>query len=81
MGTLLLSTNVLPSGKDFEGSIRLKSTLENLLPIIRKARNQEKKRDPLTAIIDKINQKYGTNFTEMNKVLFQMENDYSAQDK
>ena len=32
-------------------------------------------------IIDKINEKYGTNFTEMDKVLLQMENDYASQDK
>ena len=37
--------------------------------------------DVAEAIIDKINEKYGTNFTEMDKVLLQMENDYAAQDK
>lgn len=41
----------------------------------------KKKRDPLTVIIEKINEKYGTHFTEMDKVLLQMENDYTAQDK
>ena len=32
-------------------------------------------------IIDKMNVKYATNFTGMDKVLLQMENDYAAQDK
>ena len=39
------------------------------------------KKDPLTVIIDKINEKYGTHFTEMDKVLVQMENDYANQEK
>jgi len=41
----------------------------------------EPKKDPLTVIIDKINEKYGTHFTEMDKVLVQMENDYANQEK
>ena len=32
-------------------------------------------------IIDKINEKFGTHFTEMDKVLVQMENDYAKQEK
>lgn len=39
------------------------------------------RKDPLTVIIDKINEKYGTHFTEMDKVLVQMENDYANQEK
>lgn len=35
--------------------------------------HREPSKDPLTAIIDKINEKYGTNFTEMDKVLVQFE--------
>ena len=35
----------------------------------------------MTVIIDKINEKYGTHFTEMDKVLVQMENDYANQEK
>lgn len=38
-------------------------------------------KDPLTVIINKINEKYGTAFTEMDKVLIQMENDYATQEK
>ena len=67
--------------KDFEGGIQLESTPEGFRPITGEAGRREKQRDPLTVIIDKINEKYGTNFTEMDKVLLQMENDYVAQDK
>lgn len=31
--------------------------------------------------LDKINEKYGTHFTKMDKVLVQMENDYANQEK
>ena len=67
--------------KDFEGGIQLESTPEGFRPITGEAGRREKQRDPLTVIVDKINEKYGTNFTEMDKVLLQMENDYAAQDK
>ena len=67
--------------KDFEGGIQLESAPEGFRPITGEAGRREKQRDPLTVIIDKINEKYGTNFTEMDKVLLQMENDYVAQDK
>ena len=67
--------------KDFEGGIQLESTPEGFRPITGEAGRKEKKRAPLTVIIEKINEKYGTNFTEMDKVLLQMENDYAAQDK
>lgn len=67
--------------KDFEGSIELEPTKEGFTPITGDAGHKEKKKDPLTVIIDKINQKYGTDFTEMDKVLLQMENDYAAQDQ
>ena len=67
--------------KDFEGGIQLESAPEGFRPITGEAGRREKQRDPLTVIIDKINEKYGTNFTEMDKVLLQMENDYAAQDK
>ena len=67
-----------PLEKDFEGGIQLESTPEGFRPITGEAGRREKKRDPLTVIIEKINEKYGTNFTEMDKVLLQMENDYAA---
>ena len=67
--------------KDFDGSIQLEPTEEGFTPITGEAGKREKKKDPLTVIIDKINEKYGTEFTEMDKVLLQIENDYAAQDK
>lgn len=67
--------------KDFEGPIELESTEGGFTPISGEAGHREPKKDPLTAIIDKINEKYGTNFTEMDKVLVQMENDYAKEEK
>lgn len=67
--------------KDFDGSIQLEPTEEGFTPITGEAGKREKKKDPLTVIIDKINEKYGTAFNEMDKVLFQIENDYTAQEK
>ena len=67
--------------KDFEGGITLEGTDEGFTPITGEAGRKEKKKDPLTVIIEKINEKYGTNFTEMDKVLLQIENDYAASDK
>ena len=40
---------------------QLESTPEGFRPITGEAGRKEKKRDPLTIIIDKINEKYGTN--------------------
>lgn len=67
--------------KDFDGSIKLEPTSEGFTPITGEAGRREKQKDPLTIIIDKINEKYGTSFTEMDKVLLQIENDYAIQDK
>ena len=67
--------------KDFEGSIDLAPTEEGFRPITGEAGRKDKKKNPLTVIIDKINERYGTEFTEMDKVLLQIENDYEAQDK
>ncbi len=64
--------------KDFEGSIGLESTPGGFTPISGEAGRKEKKKDPLAVLIDKINNRYGTDFTEMDKVLMQMENDYAA---
>lgn len=67
--------------KDFEGEIELESSEEGFMPITGEAGRREKKRDPLTVIIEKINERYGTAFTEMDKVLIQIENDYASQVK
>lgn len=67
--------------KDFDGAIELESSEGGFAPITGEAGRKEPKKDPLTVLIDKINDRYGTNFTEMDKVLVQMENDYAAQEK
>ena len=67
--------------KDFEGLIELESTEGGYTPISGDSGHREPKKDTLTVIIDKINEKYGTHFTEMDKVLVQMENDYANQEK
>ena len=67
--------------KDFEGSIELEPTEEGFRPITGEAGRKDKKKNPLTVIIDKINERYGADFTEMDKVLLQIESDYEAQDK
>lgn len=67
--------------KEFDGAIELESTEGGFMPITGEAGRREQKKDPLTVLIDKINDRYGTNFTEMDKVLVQMENDYAAQEK
>ena len=67
--------------KDFEGNINLEGTEEGFHSITGEAGRREKKKDSLTALIEKINEKYGTNFTEIDKVLLQLENDYAAEEK
>lgn len=67
--------------KSFEGPIELESSEGGYIPVSGDAGHREVKKDPLTVIIGKINDKYGTNFTEMDKVLMQMENDYANQEK
>ncbi len=67
--------------KDFEGNIELEPAEEGFRPISGEAGRREEKKDPLTVIIDKINLAFGTNFTEMDKVLLQIENDYVADPK
>lgn len=67
--------------KDFEGNIGLEGTEEGFRPITGESGRREKKKDPLTVLIEKINEKYGTNFTEMDKVLLQLENDYASEEK
>jgi len=67
--------------KAFEGSIELESTGEGFRPITGESGRREKKKDPLAVLIEKINEKFGTNFTEMDKVLLQLENDYASEEK
>lgn len=67
--------------KDYDGAIELESSEGGYVPISGEAGHREVTKDPLTVIINKINEKYGTAFTEMDKVLIQMENDYATQEK
>jgi type I restriction enzyme R subunit len=67
--------------KDFEGSIGLERTQEGFRPITGESGRREKKKDPLAVLIQMINEKYGTDFTEMDKVLLQIENDYASEEK
>ncbi len=67
--------------KSFEGSIELEGAEGGYGPVSGEGGHREATKDPLTVIIDKINEKYGTAFTEMDKVLVQMENDYASQEK
>ena len=67
--------------KDFEGNINLEGTDEGFHSITGESGRGEKKKDPLAVLIEKINAKYGTNFTEMDKVLSQLENDYASEEK
>lgn len=68
--------------KDFDGEITLEASDKGFKPPTGDAAvPREKKKDLLEVIIDKINQQYGTEFTEMDKVLLQIENDYAAQEK
>jgi len=67
--------------KDFEGNIGLEGTEEGFQSITGESGRREKKKDPLTVLIEKINEKFGTNFTEMDKVFLQLENDYASKEK
>lgn len=67
--------------KGFEGSIQLEGKDGGLNPITGEAGRGERKKDPLTVLVDKFNERYGTAFTEMDKVLSQIENDFAAERK
>lgn len=67
--------------KDFEGSITLEGSAEGFTPIKGETGRKEIKKDPLTLLIDKINTIFGTQFTEMDKVLMQIENDYASEEQ
>lgn len=63
--------------KDFEGSIELKDSPE-LDPATGGLGGKNKKKEPLSVIIHKINERFGTSFTEMDKVLQQLTQDFMA---
>lgn len=67
--------------KTFDGSITLESTEEGFKPVTGDAGRVERKKEPLTVLIEQINAKWGTNFTEMDKVIEQLRNDMAKDDK
>ena len=67
--------------KEFEGSISLAGTEGGLGGIKGEAGARPKQSDSLTDIIEAINEKFGTNFTEMDKVLEQIQADFLADEK
>ncbi len=67
--------------KDFEGEITLEATPAGVGTIKGEGGSREPKKDPLTVIIENINSRFGTEFTEMDKVLLQMENDMAKDQK
>jgi type I restriction enzyme R subunit len=64
--------------KEFEGSIELKGIDGGFAPIKGEAGAKKEKLDPLSIIIKNINEKFGTNFTGMDKVLEQISQDFQA---
>jgi type I restriction enzyme R subunit len=67
--------------KTYDGSIILEST-DSYLPNIKGGTGgREKKTDPLSVIIEKMNERFGTEFTEQDKVLEQMKSDFVKDDK
>ena len=67
--------------KEFEGSISLAGAEGGLGGIKGEAGARPKQSDSLTDIIEAINEKFGTNFTEMDKVLEQIQADFLADEK
>jgi type I restriction enzyme R subunit len=67
--------------KSSEGSVKLENT-EGLVPNIKGgAGGKKEKKDPLSVIIDKMNERFGTEFTEQDKVLEQMKADFAKDEK
>ncbi len=66
--------------KDFEGNIGVSETPE-IDPAKGGLGGKDKKKEPLSVIIDKINERFGTNFSEMDKVLAQMAQDFMADER
>lgn len=67
--------------KCFGGSIVMdKHDESGIDPIKGEAGVRKEKKDTLTKLLDRINEKFGTNFTEMDKVLLQIENDIRTEE-
>lgn len=64
--------------KSFEGDIQLDGVEDPTVTYITGETGRKKeKKSPLSEIIDKINDKFGTNFTQIDKVMMQLEEDFA----
>lgn len=66
--------------KAFEGRITLTPSPEGFTPVTGETGRKEKKRSPFSELVARINEANGTDFTEMDKVLEQLRNDYAKQE-
>ena len=64
--------------KAFEGSIELVKETGSVYAVKGEKGGKQKKKEPLSEIIEKINERFGTNFTGMDKVMMQMTEDFLA---
>ena len=62
--------------KKFEGSIELTSEDGELNPSKGTIGKKDEEKEPLSILVDKINQRYNTNFTNMDKVMEQITQDF-----
>lgn len=63
--------------KEFEGSIELTKEEGNLKPSTGNiGKKNEEEKEPLSVIVERINEKYHTNFTNMDKVMEQITKDF-----
>ena len=62
--------------KTYDGTIVMEPSEQGFGPVTGETGHKEKKRDHLEVLIDNVNKKFGTSFTEMDKVLLQIENAY-----
>lgn len=67
--------------KTFEGQIILDKDGDYIPNVKGGIGGKQKKKDPLSVIIDKMNERFGTEFTEQDKVLEQMKADFSKDEK
>jgi type I restriction enzyme R subunit len=67
--------------KTFEGSVVMESTDDYIPNIKGGIGGKEKKKDPLSVIIEKMNERFGTAFMEQDKVLEQMKADFAKDEK
>lgn len=67
--------------KTFEGSIAMETTEGYVANIKGGVGGKQKNEDPLSIIIEKMNERFGTAFSEQDKVLDQMKSDFAKDEK